>query len=297
MRPRLVDSLNQLFATSAFDWVIPDPSLIYPLTILVCAIVYAGRLKLTGAETRTAIYSVLAGSVGAFIGAKLIYVVANLQSYILLPSHLFAPGGTMSWGAYLGAIVGLLFYAHRKRESPLRSLDVLGSCLGLGPFIGRWSCFLNGDDFGKITDVPWAIQYPAGSVPFAAHVNDGLISYTASLSAPVHPNQIYLSLNGLLLFILMSWVWKKYRHREGLTFGLYGVCYGIFRFLLEFFRDEPLTSLIPQLNVSQVFSLAAAGAGCLFLLYRFRSYSRTRRIVLPPSDIPLLSELDSRRRE
>jgi phosphatidylglycerol:prolipoprotein diacylglycerol transferase len=279
MRPRLIDSLNQLFGTSVFDWVIPDPSVVYPLTILVCAIVFVRRLRLTGADARTAFYSVLAGSVGAFIGAKLIYVVANLQSYILLPSHLFAPGGTMSWGAYIGAILGLVFYAYRKRESPLRSLDVLGSCLGLGPFIGRWSCLLNGDDYGKITDVPWAIQYPAGSIPFAAHVNDGLTSYNAALSAPVHPNQIYLSLNGILLFILMSWVWKKYRHHEGLTFGLFCVSYGIFHFVLEFFRDEPMSSLIPLLNVSQVFSLAAAGAGGLFLLSRFRSFSSAGKSV------------------
>jgi phosphatidylglycerol:prolipoprotein diacylglycerol transferase len=273
MRPRLIDSLNQLFGTSIFDWVIPDPSVVYPLTILVCAIVYVRRLRFTGADARTALYSVLAGSVGAFIGAKLIYVVANLQSYILLPSHLLAPGGTMSWGAYIGAILGVVFYAHRKGEPSLRSLDVLGSCLGLGPFIGRWSCLLNGDDYGKIADVPWAIQYPAGSIAFAAHVNDGLISHNAALSAPVHPNQIYLSLNGLFLFILMSWVWKKYRHHEGLTFGLFCVSYGILRFILEFFRDEPMSSLIPLLNVSQVFSLAAAGAGALLLLHRSRSFS------------------------
>jgi phosphatidylglycerol:prolipoprotein diacylglycerol transferase len=280
MRPKLIDSLNQLFGTSVFNWVVPDPSVVYPLTILVCAIVYVRRLRLMGAETRTALYSVLAGSIGAFIGAKLIYVVANLKSYLLLPSHLFAPGGTMSWGTYLGAIFGLIFYALYKGESPLRSLDVLGSCLGLGPFIGRWSCLLNGDDYGTITDVPWAIQYPADSIPFAAHVSDELVSYTAALSAPVHPNQIYLSLNGLFLFILTSWVWKKYRHHEGLTFGLYCACYGVLRFMLEFFRDEPMSSLIPQLNVSQVFSLVVAGFGCLFLLYRFHSFGKERRSVL-----------------
>ncbi len=271
MRPRLVDYLNQLFGTNVFGWIVPDPSVIYPLTILVCAIVFVKRCRLSGLDTRTALYSVLAGSVGAFIGAKLFFVVANLESYILLPSHLFTPGGTMSWGAYTGAILGLLLYLHRKRESSLRSLDVLGSCLGLGPFIGRWSCLLNSDDYGKITDVPWAIQYPAGSMPFAAHANDGLVSYNAALSAAVHPNQIYLSLNGLLLFILMSWVWKKYRHHEGVTFGLYCVSYGILRFMLEFFRDEPLSSLIPALNASQIFSLAATAAGSLFLMYRFRS--------------------------
>lgn len=279
MRPRLVDSLNQYVGTTAFDWIIPDPSVVYPLTILVCAIVYVRRLRLTGTDARTALSSVLAGSIGAFVGAKLIYVIAHLQSYILLPSHLLAPGGTMSWGAYGGAVTGIVFYAYRNGTPPLPSLDVLGSVLGLGPFIGRWSCLLNGDDYGKITNVPWAIQYPAGSIPFAAHVHDGLISYTAPLSALVHPNQLYLSLNGLLLFIFISWVWKKYRHREGLTFGLFCVSYGILRFMLEFFRDEPMSSLIPQLNVSQIFSLAAAGAGVLFLLYRFLPLCSTEKRV------------------
>ncbi len=271
MRPRLVDYLNQLFGTSVFGWIVPTPSVIYPLALLVCAVVFVRRCRVSGLDTRTAVTASLVGSVGAFIGAKLFFVANNLEGYILLPSHLFAPGGTMSWGAYTGAILGLVLYLHHKREWSLRCLDVLGSCLGLGPFIGRWSCLLNGDDFGTITNVPWAIQYPAGSMPFAAHANEGLVSYHAALSAPVHPNQIYLSLNGLLLFILMSWVWKRYRHHQGLTFGLYCLLYGLLRFMLEFFRDEPLSSLIPQLNASQIFSLTAVGAGSLFLLYRFRS--------------------------
>lgn len=275
MRPRLVDYLNQFFGTNVFDWIVPIPSVIYPLALLVCAFVFVRRCRISGLDTRTAIAASLAGSVAAFIGAKLFFVANNLEGYILLPSHLFAPGGTMSWGAYTGAILGLVLYLHLKRKLSLRWLDVLGSCLGLGPFIGRWSCLLNGDDYGKITNVPWAIQYPAGSMPFAAHANEGLVSYHADLSLPVHPNQIYLSLNGLLLFILMSWVWKRYRHYEGLTFGLYCLLYGVLRFMLEFFRDEPLSSLIPQLNASQIFSLAAAGAGSLFLLYLVRSRLKT----------------------
>ena len=271
MRPRLVNELNQLSGTNVFDWLVPDPSLIYPFAILVCAIVVVKRCRLSGMDTRTAVYAVLAGSVGAFIGAKLIFVAAHIESYVLLPSHVFAPGGTMSWGAYVGAIIALLLYMRHTRKSSLRTLDVLGSCLGLGPFIGRWSCLLNGDDYGTITTVPWAIQYPAGSIPFAAHANDGLISYSAALSAPVHPNQIYLSLNGLLLFILMSWIWKKYRYHEGLTFGLYCFCYGILRFLIEFFRDEAQSSRVPVIYTSQLFALAGAGAGSLFLLYHFHT--------------------------
>ncbi|MBI4535950.1 MAG: prolipoprotein diacylglyceryl transferase [Ignavibacteriae bacterium] len=273
MRSRIVDYLNQLTGTSIFHWVVPDPSLLYPVVVIICAFVYVKRCTASGLDRRRAIYSAVAASVGAAIGSRLFFAAQHAESYILRPLDLLAPGGTISWGAYLGVVLGLLTYTRIRNESSFRYLDVLGSCLALGPFLGRWICFLNGDDYGKITDVPWGIQYPAGSIPFAAHVNDGLVGYNSAYSATVHPNQLYLSLNGLVLYILMIRVWKKYRFHEGVTFGFYCLLYGISRFMLEFFRDEPSSALIPQLNSSQLFSLAAAGAGALFLIHHYRTRS------------------------
>jgi phosphatidylglycerol:prolipoprotein diacylglycerol transferase len=271
MRPRIVDFLNRATGVEHFDWIVPDPTLVYPIALLVVAFVFARRCASTGTDRRLILALVAAGSIGAFVGAKLIYVLVHLRSYILLPSHLVAPGGTMSWGAYLGIIAGFLFVLRRFHTPSLPVLDVLGSCLTLGPFIGRWSCLLNGDDYGRITDVPWAIRYPAGSFPFAQHANDGIIPYTATLSAPVHPNQLYLSANALFLFLLLSWAWKRYRHHPGITFGLLCLTYGVTRFFLEFFRDEAPSTLVPPLTPSQLYSLVTAVTGAFLLLVVHRT--------------------------
>lgn len=267
MRPTIVEYLNRTAGVNIFKWIIPSPSIVYIISFFVVALVFVKRCKQAGLDIRVSLYCVFLGGILAFIGSKLFYVALHLRSYISMPSHIFASGGSVSWGAYIGLILGIIIYLIYRRQPFLLYLDVLGSCLALGPFIGRWSCFLNGDDYGKITNVPWAVQYPYGSLPFAAHFHDGIISHTADLSAPVHPNQIYLSLSAFVIFIFMTRFWKKMRKFEGLSFCVYLGVYGILRFFLEFFRDEPGTALIPVLNFSQVMSLLVAGISFLFLLY------------------------------
>ena len=269
MRSRIIDYLNGVTHSNIFQLLIPPPELVYPIAFFAVALIYLLRCQNTGLNRSSAIWSVLVGGISAFLGAKLFYVLFHIKGYLLLPSHIFAPGGTFSWGAYVGLCLGLYLFFRLKHQPVLPYLDVLGSSLALGPFIGRWSCFLNGDDYGKVTDIFWAVKYPVASIPFAAHVNDGLIAYSSPLSAPVHPNQLYLSLNGLILFFLMSWIWNKFNKYQGLTFGLYFLFYGVSRFYLEFFRDEAGISLIPVLNFPQILSLTFATMSITYLLYLY----------------------------
>lgn len=274
MRSRLVDYLNETTGSSIFHWLIPTPSLIYAIAYCAVAIIFIRRCKNSGLDNRTAFYTAFWGGVAAFIGAKLFYIFLHFKSYLLLPSHILAPGGTVSWGVYMGGTIGICIFLLHRKQPVLSYLDVLGSCIALGPFIGRWSCFLNGDDYGKITDMVWAVKYPRGSYPFAAHANDGIISFSSSFSAAVHPNQIYLSLSALFLFILMTWFWKNQRHHKGLTFGVYCSAYGGLRFFLEFYRDEPGTSLFPALNFPQMMCVLTIGILALFAAYFYRSNIR-----------------------
>jgi phosphatidylglycerol:prolipoprotein diacylglycerol transferase len=270
MRPRLVHYLNETIGLNLFDWIIPTPSIIYLITFLFLSLIFIRRCKKSGFDGRIAFRSALWGGIAAFLGAKLFYVVLHLKSYILLPSHIFAPGGTVSWGAYLGIVIGVTLYLRHKRQAVLPILDVLGSVMALAPFIGRWSCFLNGDDYGKITSVAWAVRYPRGSLPFAEQANDGIINYSSALSAPVHPNQMYLSIGALLLFIIMTHFWKSKRQNPGLTFGVYWIAYSILRFFLEFYRDESGTTLIPALNFSQMMCTITIIFSVLFIVMLYR---------------------------
>lgn len=209
--------------------------------------------------------------IGGLIGARLFYVLLHFDRLLSNPAILFdVGGGTVSWGAYVGGGLSFWLYFVIRRQPVRLYADVLGSCLGLGPLIGRWSCFLNGCCFGKLSSVPWAITYPHGSYAFAAHVREGLIDPLASSSVSVHPLPIYLSLNGLVLFLIFSWLWKKNKMPAGVLFWLYWVIYGFTRFFLEFFRnvhDVQSVGLfsLPQFMTILLFCLAVIALFILLL--------------------------------
>jgi phosphatidylglycerol---prolipoprotein diacylglyceryl transferase len=269
MRQRIVGYLDHVTGVGVWEQLVPTSSILYGVTFLVLAAIFVRRASDTGLDRRSAIETMIVGGLGAFIGAKFLYALLHLESYLLLPSHVLAPGGTVSWGAYAGSIAAVSLLASYRKASVPRTLDVLASCLGLGPLIGRWSCFLNGDDYGVITHLPWGVRFPAGSFPYAAHVSDGIISHTETLSAAVHPTQLYLSLNGLLVFIIMTMIWKRWRHEPGLTFIAFWMLYPLSRFFLEFTRDEAPNSVVPFLTTSQLFCvLAIASTGIVVFASR-----------------------------
>lgn len=271
MRDTIVGFLNQITGTEIFGFIIPTLSVMIFSAFCFVSIFFISRCKQSNLDNRTALYCVLVGGLFAFVGAKLFYVLLHLKFYILKPSRVFSQGGTISWGAYIGLILGMIILLNRKKQPVYPFLDCLGSCLALGPLIGRWGCFLRGCDYGKISDLPWAVQYPKGSLPFLAHVHGEIIGPESQFSAPVHPNQIYLSISALCIFVFMTWFWRKMRKFEGLTFGVYLGVYGMLRFFLEGFRDEPATRLISPLNFSQMMSLMTLAFGILLLLNFYRS--------------------------
>ena len=285
MRPRIIQYLNEMFSTTIFHWAIPTPNQVYGLAFLTVGVLFLMRSRQNRLSLPVILNCFWIGGVGAFLGAKLMYVILHLPSYILMPSHIFASGGTVSWGAYLGALAALSVYLHYKRQPVSRFLDILAATLPLGTFMGRWSCFLNGDDFGKLTTASWGVRYPQGSYPFAEHVHEGIISYSATFSAPVHPNQLYLSINALVIFAAVSWFWKRYHHYPGLTLGLYASMYGFTRFFLEFFRHEVPLPWLPELIFPQLMSLSIMLTGLLITLYLLRRYNLfilIRQKIQPP---------------
>jgi phosphatidylglycerol:prolipoprotein diacylglycerol transferase len=84
---------------------------------------------------------------------------------------------------------------------PLRALDAALPTMGLVIFCVRIGCFLNGCCFGRISDLPWAVSFPRGSLAHLWHVSQGLTPLSAPHSLPVHPLQLYFALAGLLLFL------------------------------------------------------------------------------------------------
>ena len=125
-------------------------------------------------------------------------------------------GGLAFHGGLLGVVLGSVYLAHKYKMPWSRLADVLalGTPVGLG--LGRIANFINGELWGRVTDVPWAMVFPNGG------------------PLPRHPSQLYESfLEGLALFCLLRFVWWR-KPRVGVTASTFLLSYALFRILVEF---------------------------------------------------------------
>ena len=255
MRPRLVTALDGFFQVNFFDWLVPGAAVMFAAAMLVTFLVFVRRAGDAGLARYHAAGMGLWAMVGGLVGSRVFYLLQHWQATLADPSQLWSTKGeATSWGAYLGGFTGLVLYARLKGMELWPYADVIGSCLGLGPAIGRWGCFLNGDDFGSVSRLPWAVRFPHASIPFVFQARAGVVDPLADLSLPVHPSQIYLSLNGLALFFIFTRYWNRARSQPGATFWLYTLAYCVTRFLWEFLRGDQVQHVF-GVTVPQAVSL------------------------------------------
>jgi len=270
MRPRLIDYLDTYFHTGIFRYIIPDPAFVYAIMLGLGIIILLKRCKTSFLDVDHAAGIAIWASVAALLGSRIFYLVQNFGYTYDHPGTLFElNGATVSFGVYLGGISGIVLYGVFHRIILWKYLDVIASVLGLGPMIGRFACFLNGDDYGTLSNLPWAVQFPQGSYPYFDHLYKGFISSTDMLSLPVHPVQLYGVIKGLILFILFSHLWKKNLFKPGALFFLFWMSYSVCRFILEIFRGDENRGWIGNLSTGQFMScmIFIVSLGCIFAKY------------------------------
>lgn len=209
-----------------------------------------GRTDLTLRDLEDIIfYSVIGVVAGGRLGYALVYKPGHYLSHPLEIFHIWE-GGMSFHGGLIGVIVVLLWYAHSRGRHLLDITDFIAPMIPLGLAAGRWGNFVNGELWGRPTDLPWGMVFP----------------YVDAL--PRHPSQLYqMALEGLLLFALLWWYSSK-PHRRGQVSGLFLLGYGIARFAVEFTRepDDFLGLLAGGLSMGQLLSIPMALAGAFILL-------------------------------
>lgn len=164
-------------------------------------------------------------TLGIVLGGRLGFVLFYEPSYYMEhPVEIFALwGGGMSFhGGLLGVVLAVYFFSRRIGINPLSLGDIASASTPFGLFFGRMANFINGEVYGRTTDVSWAMVFP-GAGP-----------------EPRHPSQLYEgALEGILLFIILRIATHRFGalNRPGTVFGLFLIFYGIFRSLLEFVRE------------------------------------------------------------
>jgi phosphatidylglycerol---prolipoprotein diacylglyceryl transferase len=170
------------------------------------------------------IYAFFAG----VIGARLYFVLFSEPAYFLAhPFEIFAvwKGGMGVIGSLIGGLVAAVWFSRKHGISLLRLADTLAPGLALGQTVGQFACLLNGDSYGRPTDLPWAITFtdPRSMAP---------------LNIPLHPIELYEMAGYFLVFLLVWKVRKDYRV-DGFALFTYLAAYGMVRFILDFFRGDP----------------------------------------------------------
>lgn len=191
--------------------------------------------------------------ISAIIGAKILYVLENIppHEWITDPgATFFSRSGLTFYGGFFFAVAASYVVIRRAQLSPLKVLGVVSPSLALGYAIGRVGCFLVGDDYGKPSNLPWAMAFPKGAPPTIDPVTGEVFR--------VHPTQLYEITLALGIFVVL---WKlRTRWEPEKLAGLYLVLAGSERFFVEFLRVTT-PSWIPGLSVAQLMALGLIGVG------------------------------------
>lgn len=193
-------------------------------------------------------------------------------------------GGMSSHGGIIGLFFYTMFYAHRHKVSWTNIGDNICVVAPIGVFFGRVANFINGELYGNITNVPWAMKFPSENRDIdertleAMRADPNVAAEFAKTLNLRHPSQIYEALlEGGLLFAILFFVRTKVKVANGTLTGLFLFVYGILRIFVEEFRepdrDDPLTL---SLSRGQWLSCVIVIMGIIFLIYSLRRPIRER---------------------
>lgn len=206
-------------------------------------------------------------ALGVFIGGRLGYTLFyNLPYYLQHPTKIIAvwEGGMSFHGGLLGTIIALAWYSKRRGIPAYTIADLAAGVTPIGLGFGRIGNFINGELFGRATDVEWCMVFPNGG------------------PACRHPSQLYeAALEGVLLFTVL-WLIAKRATPPGTVFWSFIAGYGVCRFAVEFFRepDAHLGFVFGSFSMGQFLSLPMIVLGAFMLALGYQ-----RQASRPPAPV------------
>lgn len=248
------------------------------LGFLTAAWVASRRLQNQGHDGEIAWDAAMWVFVAGIVGARLFYVMQYHERFIgpdpvtgvartfkeTVKSLVNLPdGGLVFYGGLIGSAIAFYVFCRARRIHPLALADIVITSVFIGMAFGRIGCLLNGCCYGDLCTLPWALTFPAGSVPFDAEVHRGFLAADAARSLSIHPTQIYSALNAAVL-ALLTWAYYPYRRRDGEVLALGWLAYPVSRFAVEFLRGDEMGQFGTSLTISQWVSLGLIATGALF---------------------------------
>jgi phosphatidylglycerol---prolipoprotein diacylglyceryl transferase len=249
---------------------------------------------------------------GVMVGGRIGYVLFYRPEMLQHPLSILRvwEGGMSSHGGIIGVVVFTLIYSRRHKLPWTNPGDNLCVVAPIGLFLGRCANFINGELYGRITNVRWAVQFPkelldpanaaqANSTLATCQYFDPSITSVESMIgairtdprvaevlrsavAPRHPSQLYeAALEGVVLFAILWFVRTRFRTPNGFITGLFLVVYSVLRIIVENFR-EPDAPLVGMFTRGQFFSLFTVVIGIGFIVVSRRNPTYPRALKKNP---------------
>jgi phosphatidylglycerol:prolipoprotein diacylglycerol transferase len=197
-------------------------------------------------------------AMGVILGGRLGYALFyDLPAYLAEPLKILRvwEGGMSFHGGLIGVMLATWLFGRRNGKSFFQLMDFIAPLVPIGLGAGRIGNFINAELWGKVTDVPWAMVFPNGGPD------------------PRHPSQLYqFALEGVALFVIL-WLYSRKPRPTMAVSGLFAICYGIFRFIVEFVRvpDAQLGYLAWNwLTMGQVLCLPMILGGIGLMVWAYR---------------------------
>jgi phosphatidylglycerol:prolipoprotein diacylglycerol transferase len=223
-------------------------TLLYIAAIIVAAILLRHALLRNNYHPYLYIKMIVVAVSMMFVGGKIYYILANWDEF--LPNKLTVIFGMSGFGWYGAFILGCfsIVLTLRILKIPiLRTFDIIAPIIPISYAIGRIGCFLGGCCHGGPSKLPWAMSFPYGQYPDYVRV---------------HPSQLYDSVANIFIFLIL-WRLRERKLQTGTKFGLYLICAGLSRFIVEITRLNP--KVIIQLTAPQIISILSLVIGMVIL--------------------------------
>ena len=234
--------------------------LMIALGILVCVFMGMYRARKYGYKDEAVLDIAIFGILSGFVGAKLLYVLVEFDSFLKNPMDVLGSEGFVVYGGIIvGALVGIL-YCRIKKLPCWEYFDLLAPSIAVAQGFGRIGCFLAGCCYGRPTDTFWGVTFPEGSF--------------APAGVPLIPTQLISSAGDFIITGILL-VYSKHNKKAGNVGILYMLLYGIGRFLVECLRSDD-RGTVGLLSTSQFISIGIILLA-IILFFRHQIFKNTKK--------------------
>ena len=235
-----------------FGLTLPTFGLMMSLGMLCAFVLLFKTRKYIDLSEDDLLSAVILAIVCGMLGSKILYWITEVRSIIANPASFkyMILSGLVFYGSLIGGLIGLMIFCRRKRKSFLALADLFMPSLVLGQAFGRIGCFHAGCCYGKETSGWLSVTFPEGCV--------------APAGVPLVPTQLLESAFLFILTVVLVWMLSK-KLKSGTVLGWYLILYGVWRFIIEFYRNDE-RGAVGALSTSQFIAIFAVLIGIVLLI-------------------------------